>query len=144
MCILRVYIHMHIITNLVATKNLYIYIYSCLYRKCILYYVLYTVDVHTYMYIHVCILHSMYIQLPLMLQTYGITVQHANKSEISLLKNKGVVGGKAGRCALFSASDVCNMFRHWKTAPPQPITELAEGKVRDVRVCTIVACCKLT
>ena len=63
-------------------------------------------------------------------QTYGITVQHATKSEIGVLKSKGVVGGKAGRCALFSARDVCRMFLHWKSVPPQPLRELAEGKVR--------------
>ena len=62
-------------------------------------------------------------------QTYGITVQHATKSEIGVLKNKGVVGGKAGRCALFSARDVCRMFHHWKGLAPQPLRELAEGKV---------------
>ncbi|CAI8036655.1 hypothetical protein GBAR_LOCUS20519 [Geodia barretti] len=67
-------------------------------------------------------------------RTYGITVLHASKAEISLLKNKGVVGGKAGRCALFSARDVCQMFHHWKTSPPPPLAELAEGKLPSERL----------
>ena len=47
-----------------------------------------------------------------------------------MLKNKGVVGGKAGRCALFSAKDVCSMFHHWKKVAPHPLRELAGGQVR--------------
>ena len=70
--------------------------------------------------------------LLVVLQTYSITVEHASKSEISVLKNKGVVGGKAGRCALFRARDVCRMFNHWNTVPPQPFRELAEGKVNTI------------
>ena len=68
----------------------------------------------------------MFLRLP---QTYGVTVEHATKPEIGLLKNKGVVGAKAGRCALFSACDVCRMFLHWNTVAPQAFKELAEGKV---------------
>ena len=76
----------------------------------------------------------MFTSLLLLSQTYGITVLHANKAEIGLLKNKGVVGGKAGRCALFSASDVCRMFHHWKTSPPPALTQLAKG---EVPTCTL-------
>ena len=73
-------------------------------------------------------------------QTYGITVLHASKAEIGLLKNKGVVGGKAGRCALFSARAVCQMFHHWKTSPPPPLAELAEGKVSLYIMCELCFC----
>lgn len=68
------------------------------------------------------------------LQTYSIAVQHANKMEISALKSMGAVGGKAGRSALFSASDVCRMFEHWKAHVPLVLRQLAEGKVRKEEV----------
>ena len=66
--------------------------------------------------------------------TYGITVQDA------ILNSNGVVSGKAWRCALFSARDVCRMFHHWKTMAPQPLQELAEGKVRGRKSVMIRLC----
>lgn len=97
--------------------NVYLYVQCALYVKCIRMLLFNYTD---------------FALLPDCPQTYSITVQHASKAEISVLKSNGVVGGKAGRCALFSARDVCRMFHHWKTMAPQALQDLAEGKVRNM------------
>ena len=60
---------------------------------------------------------------------YGITIQHATKAEIGVLKYLGVVGIKAGRSLLYRAADVSKMFAHWRTVVPDFINELSKGKV---------------
>lgn len=62
--------------------------------------------------------------------TYSITVHHANKAEIGILKNLGILGVKAGRSLVYRAADVAKMFDHWHSPVPDYLKELCEGKVR--------------
>ena len=61
--------------------------------------------------------------------TYSITVHHANKAEIGILKNLGILGVKAGRSLVYRAADVAKMFDHWHSPVPDYLKELCEGTV---------------
>ena len=73
--------------------------------------------------------------------TYSITVYHANKAEIGILKNLGILGVKAGRSLVYRAVDVAKMFDHWHTAVPEFLKELCDGKV-CMCVCVCVCVCE--